>query len=376
MSNWLFPLATAQIPGVLMALTRTPVYATAVQTSSSGKEQRAQFQTYPRYKYHVGFEFVRTATQNATWAEFQQLLAMLQSHQGQFDNFLLRDPEDASVTGHGFGVGDNATLVFQLQRTLGGVRENYAGQFATANAPWRNVALYCRDFTNAAWAKTNVTAVKDQVGVDGILAAASSLTATSNNGTVLQAVTLASSVRATHASVRRLTGTGAVSMTTDGGATWTALTLTGPYARVAIPAQTLANPSFGFKLATSGDAIAVDLFVNETGTVAHVPAATTSSAVTTTPVYFPAYGDGFEPITDVFGDALIYKDGVLLTKTTDYAVSSTGLVTFVVAPGTGAVLTWTGSYLRRVRLAADEMAFERFGVGYWEQKGLDLISVK
>lgn len=145
-----------------------------------------------------------------------------------------------------------------------------------------NVVLYNRDLTNAAWVKTNCTAAKDQTGIDNVSNAASSVTATASNATILQTITLASSQRFQSVFVKRITGSGAVSMTTDGGATWTALTLTSSWARLPIPAQTLANPSVGFKIATSGDAIAVDLVQNETGAAWTSPIATTSTAVTRT----------------------------------------------------------------------------------------------
>lgn len=142
-----------------------------------------------------------------------------------------------------------------------------------------NVCLYNRDLTNAAWTKTNCAAVKDQVGLDGVAASASKLTASAANGTCLQAITLASSARFQSAYVKRLTGTGAVEMTTDGGTTWTAVTVTSAWTRVSIPTQTLANPSVGFRLATNGDAIAIDFVQNEDGVFATSPIETTSVAV-------------------------------------------------------------------------------------------------
>lgn len=145
-----------------------------------------------------------------------------------------------------------------------------------------NVVLYNRDLTNAAWVKTNCTAAKDQTGIDNVSNAASSVTATASNATILQTITLASSQQFQSAFVKRITGSGAVSMTMDGGATWTALTLTSSWVRLPIPAQTLANPSVGFKIATSGDAIAVDFVQNEAGAAWTSPIATTSTAVTRT----------------------------------------------------------------------------------------------
>jgi hypothetical protein len=126
-----------------------------------------------------------------------------------------------------------------------------------------NSCLWNRDLTNAAWTKSNVTAAKDQTGVDGVANAASKITATAANGTCLQAITLASSARYQTAFVQRITGSGVINMTMDNGTTWTAITVTSSWQRLEIPTQTLANPTVGFRIVTSGDAVAVDLVQNE-----------------------------------------------------------------------------------------------------------------
>ncbi len=146
-----------------------------------------------------------------------------------------------------------------------------------------NVVLQNRDLTNAAWTKTSCTPAKDQIGVDGTANGASSLVATAGNATCLQAITLASSQRFQTAYVKRLIGSGEVDMTTDGGTTWTNITsgLSATlWTRISIPAQTLANPSVGFRLVTNGDKIAVDFVQNETGSFQTSVIATTTAAVT------------------------------------------------------------------------------------------------
>ncbi len=90
----------------------------------------------------------------------------------------------------------------------------------------------------------------------------------------------ASFTQVVSAYVKRLTGSGAVSMTMDGGTTWTPVTVTGSWTRVSIPTQTIANPGVGFKLAVSGDAIAVWGVQDENGTFATSPIATTTAAAT------------------------------------------------------------------------------------------------
>lgn len=129
-----------------------------------------------------------------------------------------------------------------------------------------NVALHNRDLTDAAWTATNITAAKDQTGIDGVANSASSITASAANGTILQAITLASSARFQTAYVKRLVGSGTIEMTMDNGSTWTAITVTSAWTRVSIPTQTLVNPTVGFRVQTSGDSIAVDVVQNENGT--------------------------------------------------------------------------------------------------------------
>lgn len=142
-----------------------------------------------------------------------------------------------------------------------------------------NVVLHNRDMTNAAWTKTNVSAVKDQTGIDGVASSASRITASAGNGTCLQAIVLASSVRFQSCYIKRLVGTGVIEMTMDNGATYTPVTVTSAWTRVTIPTQTLANPTVGFRIVTSGDSIAVDMVQNENGIFQTSPIATAAASV-------------------------------------------------------------------------------------------------
>lgn len=127
-----------------------------------------------------------------------------------------------------------------------------------------NEVLYSNDLTNAAWVKTNVTAAMDETGPDGLANSASKLTATAANGTALQTITLASSSRKQSAWVKRITGSGTINMTTDGGTTWGVISPTTSWSRLDIAAQTVTNPEVGFRIVTSGDEIAVAFVQNET----------------------------------------------------------------------------------------------------------------
>lgn len=86
-----------------------------------------------------------------------------------------------------------------------------------------------------------------------------------------------------------------------------------------------------------------------------------------------SYGGFVEPVMNINGAPSIYLNGVLKTLTTDYVISSTGLVTFVVAPGAGAVITWTGNYYWRVRFLHDSADFSQFLKNLWELKKLEFV---
>ena len=142
-----------------------------------------------------------------------------------------------------------------------------------------NLALWSRDFTNAAWVKVNVTAALNQTGVDGVANSASSLTATSGLGTTLQTVISGSAARATTCYVKRITGTGTIEFTSDGVA-YTDITSSlsvGSWFRATVTG-TITNPVLGFRITTSGDAIAVDFAQLESATFASSPIPTTTTS--------------------------------------------------------------------------------------------------
>ena len=146
-------------------------------------------------------------------------------------------------------------------------------------------ALWNRDLTNTVWTKTDVTAAKDTTGIDGAANSASSLTATAASGMCLQGpIAHTSSARTFHPWIRRKTGTGTVEITLD-NISWTDVTSlinSSTWSQVSIGA-TLANPTVGFKLGTSGDAIEVD-FAGVTDGTAQSTNFATSPILTTTAV--------------------------------------------------------------------------------------------
>lgn len=145
-------------------------------------------------------------------------------------------------------------------------------------------ALQNRDLTQAVWTKVGCTAART-TGADGLSNTGSLLTATTPSATCAQAITLVSTTLLLSAVIKRVTGSGAVSISMDGGVTSTALSLTTAYQQLAAPQQTVVNPQVVIHLATSGDAVAIDFVDLEGGgnacpIVPSPPVAVTTAAVT------------------------------------------------------------------------------------------------
>jgi hypothetical protein len=143
-----------------------------------------------------------------------------------------------------------------------------------------NLALHSRDLANAVWSGTTVTRAKNAVGADGVASGATTITATAASGTVLQASSHASQSRVFSAYIRRVTGTGAIQLTTNGGTNWDTVTISSLYTQVACAAQTVASGTVGIRLAVSGDVIEVDFTQGEVGPVATSPIPTTAGTGT------------------------------------------------------------------------------------------------
>lgn len=145
-----------------------------------------------------------------------------------------------------------------------------------------NLVLWARDASASPWTRSGLTAAPTADGADGGTATASALTATLAGGAVYQAVTAPSAAYTLSVDLKRLAGSGPVSLTLDGGASWFVVGegLDGAaYSRVSIT-QTLANPTAGLKLGTSGDAVAADYWQLEAGAFATSRIATTTAPAT------------------------------------------------------------------------------------------------
>jgi len=92
MTSLVFP----PLPGLDIAVSRQPYYATEVHEAVSGREVRVAWRTNPRVRYLLQVNGARTATQApspySSYSEMGVLLAFLDTHLGSFDSFLYPDP--------------------------------------------------------------------------------------------------------------------------------------------------------------------------------------------------------------------------------------------------------------------------------------------
>jgi uncharacterized protein (TIGR02217 family) len=108
--------------GLKYPFIRTAEWDVDVQRSISGKRTTLSNFSYPIYHYELSYSVLRADVVNK---EFQTLMAFYNSVGGPANLFQFNDPGDQSVTAQGFGVGDGATLSFQLVRSLAGLGANW-----------------------------------------------------------------------------------------------------------------------------------------------------------------------------------------------------------------------------------------------------------
>lgn len=112
MGNAVFPA----LPGLTFDITKEPRWNTRVQTTPSGKELRAAYQSEPIWTWTLKYEVLRQA---AAYLELQELVGFFNARRGRYDSFLFDDPDDDGVTDQNFGAGDGLTTAFQLVRDYG-----------------------------------------------------------------------------------------------------------------------------------------------------------------------------------------------------------------------------------------------------------------
>ncbi len=196
-------------------------------------------------------------------------------------------------------VAEDTTMRFTVSRNTTATRVNSSGliESVASGVPridWlgqscpallvepsaQNQALWSRDLSvSGTWAVSGITAVRNAVGADGAASGSTTLTATAASATITQNISHASQSRIFSAYMRRVSGTGQIELTTNGGTNWQTVTLTSAFASFNSGAQTVASGQVGIRMIASGDVIEVDFTQAEIGPIATSPIPTTTAAV-------------------------------------------------------------------------------------------------
>ena len=196
-------------------------------------------------------------------------------------------------------VAEDSTMRFTVSRNTTATRVNSSGLIESVasgvpridwlgqscpgllvEASGQNQALWSRDLSvSGTWAASGITAVRNAVGADGTASGATTLTSTAASATITQNISHASQSRIFSAYMRRVSGTGQIQLTTNGGTNWQTVTLTSAFAPFNSGAQTVASGQVGIRMIASGDVIEVDFTQAEIGPVPTSPMNTTSGAV-------------------------------------------------------------------------------------------------
>jgi hypothetical protein len=362
MSNLLLP-----IPTCAYIKNRGPADdGVNVDRAASGKETRSTCYLTPIYTYSVNIESLNSLTR----LDYQALATFFQRHQGRLQSFLIEDPEDKTVTDHGFAVADGIASSFQIQRTVGGsILDAAVVTYNAATKPYTNLVKNSSFETDSnadgladSWSAYNgspSTEPNTTLIVPGLNGGKAQRIAWGTNNTTQKGVfqatgtaplpgqwyTISFFARASGSNVGKFVGLAFnVNPSTRVGMTTPALTTS--FQRYVIQviwnvglapdgvwflslssqsggllgvSASFGDLDFDLVQVTSGQWGANDLQPVET------PVAATG---TDTPAYWPSMGDGYEPITELNGTPTIYEDGTWRGRRQLYPYLRTNLLEF------------------------------------------------
>lgn len=410
MSNSLFPTST-QLPGTDIKIVRTPIWDTIVQQAVSGKETRIARRIYPRRTYELQFNFLRSSTLapfNPVSNELATLEGFFNNRQGMYDSFLFTDPENYTTVNQSLGTGNGTNTQFQLVTTFGGFVEpvyapttntvvvyktDWQGTNAQYTTPRTNLIPYSQAIsTTNSWGAANCTASTGAgTAPDGTMTASFVTMTTSPTGSqgmyksglvVSTGIAFEFSIFLQPSSNTRwfLTGIESGTASTATALAWYDLTngVTGNSSAstsATVNAVSIASYSGGWyrcginATLVSTQSILV-LFEASSGEDDTQPVSTTAS--------FYAWGaqleqDGASPTPYIATSST--STTVTDISYTGWPSSSPGLITFAIAPVSGATITTNMSYNFPVRFTQDDMNFTRFVNLIYEGKKLEFETI-
>jgi len=401
MSNLVFPTG---LKGIQLIANRSPQWRTQVQEAMSGKETAIAKRAYPRIVWELSYEVLRD---DLATSDLKIIVGFFNALNGGFDTFLYTDPYFNSVTAQNFGTGDGATRAFQLSATykdatgqgwpeavqnLNGTPAvyvtfgDYRGTALQYQGPRTNLALQSQTLDNATWTKFQTTVTANAATApDGTATADKIVESTANNqhfisqswGKAASPITYTGSLYLQPSGrskaqvwVHDGSGNGYVAIFDLSAGTVTLSTLTG----VGWTAGSAAITAAG------GGAYRCSVTVTSASTTTLELRVNVCNVGTTQEIYT---GDGTSGLyawgaqMETAAAATTYIPTTTATvSVTDYALSSTGLVTFTTAPPAAAPIIWTGAFYYRCRFQDDELNLTEILSRFWQLKKLKFRSVK
>lgn len=111
MSSLIYP----DMPGLKPLMRRRPEWKSEIVEAWSGEETVIGRRQYPRWRYTLSYEVLRSTP---ALAERAQLMAFFNRHRGAGESFLFIDEEDNAVINQAIGTTDGSTQTYQLIRTI------------------------------------------------------------------------------------------------------------------------------------------------------------------------------------------------------------------------------------------------------------------
>jgi len=379
------------LPGVARDIKRTSAYATMVQTSASGKEQRASFRSgRPRYSWDLKYNFLRQkGFGGMTNGELETLATFMQTVRGRWGSFLFTDPVESSLTAQAFGTGDASKTAFQLCDSLGNPVYDINGTPAIYRTDWQgtqrlypwsrtNLLTYSQAWGVGGWTQQNVTGTYNATTApDGTTTATKIVPNTTNAGHAIYRG-IAAGTYIVSAFVKDFgqrygfVGTGSAY---GGGGAFFDLTA-GTIINIAgtVAASGISSVGGGwFRVwakvtITSGD----NFYVGPISYASAMAGSYSYAGDGTNGIY--GWGAQAE-VPTVAGPTSYIVTTAATSGVTDYTLGTSGAITTGQAPISEAVLTWTGGYYRRCRFDSDELTIEQIKARIWSGEVLKIVSV-
>jgi uncharacterized protein (TIGR02217 family) len=393
MSNDVFPT----LPGLKWGTNKQPIWATKVLTAASGRETRGSFQSYPRWKFTLSYEFLRAG---GGFSELQQLVGFFNQRMGSFDSFLYRDPNDYQVADQALGTGDGSRVEYRLVRALGGFVEpvlapadvwvyidrGSAGKWRVSGASRTNYFARTDDMTSTYWSKNGVVVTANAATNPDGSATADLLTEDTANTShrIWRTVyPVAANVRHCISMRVRANGRTALSLsmpwTNAGSANFDLAAETSSVRAGTVEATGIRNLGGGWYRVwlvvrpsdTAGATFAAYMLPAPTGAVTYTGDGISGMYYDALHMETLAEDDPAEPT-----EYIKNTTAAALTVPADYTLADAGYLTFTVAPAAGQQVSWSGTFYFRCRFTHDALEIEQFMQDLYSGKKVEFISEK